>query len=183
MVQPASDSRVRQVISVAALLMGIMVVVCGLLIGYRYLPGLLGEWMGTMIGLATTPFLLETSFVILGFCVVFWFNHRSEQKEGGEWVYLEQVADADPDLPAHATWAVLPGQSPDGEVPGLLDQAEGAAEVGDWEELVVALSKLDETDLKQSRVIELRERLARATGRHDLAAELAAERKAMDHHA
>jgi hypothetical protein len=171
----------RQILSGVFLLMGIMVVVCSLLLGYRFLPGLLGEWVGTMVGLATTPFLLEASFVVLGFCVVFWLNHRHEQKDGNEWVYLEQVVDKD--LPEHAQWAVLPANAPDGEEPGLLDQAEGAADVEDWEELVGLLAKLDESELKQSRVLLLREKLARATGRMDLAEELAAERKATDDHA
>lgn len=181
MVPPVTDSRARQILSGVVLLMGIMVVVCGVLLGYRYLPGFLGEWVGTMVGLATTPFLLEASFVVLGFCVVFWLNHRHEQKDGSEWVYLEQVADAD--LPEHAKWAVLPADAPDGEEPGWLDQAEGAADVGDWEELVGLLAMRDEKDLKQSRVLLLREKLARATGREDLAEELAAERKATDDHA
>ncbi len=181
MVPPVTDSRVRQIVSGVALLVGIMVVVCSLLLGWRYLPGVLGEWVGTMVGLATTPFLLEATFVVFGFCVVFWLNHRSEKKEGSEWVYLEQVVDAD--LPGHAQWAVLPVDAPNGEEPGLLDQAEGAADVGDWEELVGLLAKMEESELKQSRVLLLRERLARATGRVELAEELAEERKATDHHA
>ena len=40
-----------------------------------------------------------------------------------------------------------------------------------------------ERELKQRRVLLLRERLARATGRMDLADELAAERKELDRHA
>jgi hypothetical protein len=181
MTPPVSDSRVRQIFSGVALLMGIMLAVCGVLLGYPYLPGVLGEWVGMMVGLATTPFLLEATFVIFGFCVVFWLNHRREHQNEGEWVYLEQVADAD--LPEHAKWAVLPGNAPEGEEPGLLDQAEGAADVGDWEELVGLLAKMDERELKQSRVLLLREKLARASGRMDLAEELAAERKATDDHA
>lgn len=181
MIPPVPDPRVRQIVSGVSLLLGIMAVVCALLIGWRYLPGLLGEWVGTMIGLATTPVILEISFVILGFCVVFWLNHRHREKDGEEWVYLEQVTDAK--VPGHASWAVLPRNSPAGEVPGVLDQAEGAADVGDWEEVVELLAGLEERELKIGRVLLLRERLARATGRMDLADELAAERSALHHHA
>jgi hypothetical protein len=181
MVTPVADSRMRQIVSGVALLLGIAGVVCGLLLGYHYLPGVLGEWIGMMVGLATTPFLLEATFVILGFCVVFWLNHRTEKKDGSEWVYLEQVADGD--VPEHARWAVLPANAPEGEEPGLLDQAEGAADVGDWEELAGSLAKMGENELRQPRVLVLRERLAIASGRLDLAKELAAERKAVDGHA
>lgn len=93
MIPPATDSRVRQIVFGVVLLMGIMLVVCSLLIGYHYLPGLLGEWVGTMMGLVTTPFLLEASFIVLGFCIVFWLNHRHAQKDGSEWVYLEEEPD------------------------------------------------------------------------------------------
>ena len=181
MIAPVFDSRGRQIVSGVILLLAIMGVVCSLLMGWRYLPGLLGEWVGTMIGLATTQFILEASFIILGFCVVFWLNYRHREKEGDEWVCLEQMEDVH--LPSHASWAVLPGNAPCGEVPAVLDQAEGAADLGDWEEVVELLAGLEESELKQRRVLALRERLARATGHHDLADELAAEYRAAQGHA
>lgn len=181
MVEPVSQSRVRQIAAGVALLMGIMVVVCAVLLGWGYLPGFLGEWVGTMIGMATTPFILEASFIFLGFCIVFWLNHRHRVKEGDEWVCLEQMTDRK--MSGQASWAVLPADSPEGEMPGLLDRAEGAADVGDWAEVVELLTALEESELKQPRVLFLRERLARATGHAELAEELAAERMTTKRHA
>jgi len=176
-----TSSQVRQIRRGIVLLLVIMVVICGILLGYPYLPGVLGEWVGMMVGLATTPFLLEATFLIFGFCVIFWLNHLREKNEGGEWVTLEEMDGSG--VPEHARWAVLPADAPRGEEPGLLDEAEGAADVGDWEGLVDVLAKLDERDLKSVRVLRLRERLARATGRNDLAEELAGERRAAEKHA
>jgi hypothetical protein len=89
MVPESSELRIRQILAGAVLLLVVTLAVCGLLIGWRYVPGIPGEWVGRMIGLATTPFLMEASFVILGFCIVFWLNHRHSIAEGDEWVMLE----------------------------------------------------------------------------------------------
>lgn len=89
MVPESSESRIRQILAGAVLLLVVTLAVCGLLVGWRYVPGIPGEWVGRMIGLATTPFLMEASFVILGFCIVFWLNHRHSMAEGDEWVLLE----------------------------------------------------------------------------------------------
>ena len=176
-----TSSQARQILGGVVLLLVIMVAICVVLLGYHHLPGVLGEWVGMMVGFATTPILLEITFLIFGFCVVFWLNHKRQQKDGGEWVYLEEMEGRG--IPEHAKWAVLPVNAPLGEEPGLLDEAEGAADVEDWDGLVEVLAKLDERELKSVRVLGLRERLARATGRDDLAEELAGERRAAEKHA
>lgn len=174
MVQESSESRMRQIVSGVVLLVLITVVVCGLLAGWRFLPGLLGDWIGTMMGVMTTPFLLEGSFVILGFCVVIWLNHRRELREGSEWVVLERVDDPGEGqgMPEQARWAILPDGAPIGEEPGLTDLAEGAAAAEDWEELSAILGRMNERELHNLPVLKLRQRLAEASGREELAKEL-----------
>ena len=86
------DERVKQVAIGASILIVLAVVVTGLLVGWRLLPGLLGEWVGTMVGILTTPFFMEASFAILGLVIVISLNHWRQHKDGDEFVYLEQVS-------------------------------------------------------------------------------------------
>ena len=78
--------RVRQVVVGVALIAVLTVTVCGALVWWRKVPGVLGEWIGTMIGAMTSPFLLETSFFFIGIGLVSWLNHLRARKEGDEWV-------------------------------------------------------------------------------------------------
>ncbi|MBC8002821.1 MAG: hypothetical protein H7X97_09570, partial [Opitutaceae bacterium] len=95
----AYDERVKQVAIGVSLLIVLTVVVSGTLLGWRLLPGMLGEWVGTMIGIATTPFFMEASFAILGLITVISINLWRQHKDGDEFVYLEQVAG--PGVPAN----------------------------------------------------------------------------------
>jgi hypothetical protein len=165
------DERKRQIAVGAGILLGIAVVVCGALIGWRYLPGLLGEWLGTMIGLMTTPFLLEASFAVLGLSLVIFINHWRQRRTGDELMYLEQVDDPD-GLPEHASWAVFREPPLDGETPSLQAQAEGALAIGDFAAAAECLAAMSEQELKRPEILVLRRDLARATGRTELAAEL-----------
>ncbi len=65
----AKDERVKQVAVGAGILIAIGVIVPCTLIGWRYLPGLLGETVGTIIGIMTTPFCMEASFIVLGIII------------------------------------------------------------------------------------------------------------------
>ena len=58
--QTDDENRGKQIAVGAGILGVLMLLVCSALIGWRYLPGILGEWIGTMVGVMTTPFLLET---------------------------------------------------------------------------------------------------------------------------
>ena len=167
------DERVRQVVAGVALLLGITALVCGALMGWRFLPGLLGEWAGLMIGVMTTPFLMEASFVILGLFVVFGINHWRRKRNGDECVYLEELGDPHPKgLPEHATWAVYLDKPLPGVTPTLREQAEGALEIGEIKEAAECIAAMDEDELAQPATLEVRMALAKATGRHDLAMEL-----------
>ncbi len=173
----AHDERVKQVAIGAGILIVLTVSITGLLIGWRLLPGLLGEWIGMMVGLMSTPFILEASFICLGFLIVLGINIWRRQKEGDEFVYLEQVAAPEviKNLPDRATWAIYREAPLEAEQPSELAQAEGALEIGDYPAVVDWIATLDRETLKRPETMELRLKLARATGREDLAAELESE--------
>jgi len=83
------DERVKQVAIGIGILIMLTVVVTGLLTGWRLLPGLLGEWVGTMIGIMTTPFFMEASFIILGLVIVIGLNLWRRHEDGARcgWAY------------------------------------------------------------------------------------------------
>lgn len=171
MTRADEDKRLRQVGVGLGILLVLTVVVCGSLIGWRYLPGLLGEWIGTMIGVMTTPFFLEGSFFILGLMIVFVVNHWREKRDGDEFVYLEQVKNPQ-DLPEHARWAVYQEEPLEGEVPSIHARIEGAIAIGDFETAAQMIASMTDAELKQPATLALRLELARATGLGDLAAQL-----------
>lgn len=90
------EHRGRQIAVGVGILLAVTGLVCGTLIGWRYLPGLMGEWIGTMVGVATTPFFLEGSFVVLGLTVVVAINHWRQKRDGDELVYLEPADESEP---------------------------------------------------------------------------------------
>lgn len=164
------DERVKQVAVGAVILLGLTVVVVSLLTGWRYMPGFLGEWIGTMMGIITTPFFMEASFAILGLVIVILLNHWRMTKDGEELVYLEQVTgpDVPANLPDHAKWAVYREPPLDVVEPSLLAQAEGAYAIGDYSAATEWIGAMDHDELKQTTTLRLRVELAKATGRTDL---------------
>ena len=180
MTRADEESRGKQ-IAVGACILGVLTLaVCGALVGWRYLPGLLGEWIGTMVGVMTTPFFLEASFVIIGLMVVVVVNHWRQKRAGEELVYLEQVEgpDVPGGLPEHAKWAVFREKPLEGEIPSLLVQAEGALAIGDFDGAAELLGGMAEEELKHPETLALRIELARATGKERLADHLANELRA-----
>ncbi len=177
MASPAKqDQRVRQVVLGALVLLSLGLIVSTLLIGYHYLPGVWGEWIGTMVGIMTTPFFLEASFLFIGFGIVLFINGYRRKKEGEELVYLDQVDDAE-NLPDHAKWAIYTERPMDGEEPSLMDCIDGAAAAEDWDELAEMLGHLSATELKLPNVLEARVALAKASGKMEKVDELEAELK------
>lgn len=169
-----ADERKRQVVIAAGILLAIAVVVCGLLLWVPHVPGFLGEWLGFMVGVVTTPFLLEISFAVFGLSLVLVINHLRQKKAGDELVFLEQVSDS-AGLPDHASWAVYRDPPLAGEEPSLQAQAEGALAIVDLETAAECIAAMPEVDLKRPEVLALRIELAKATGRQELAAELEAQ--------
>lgn len=88
------DERVKQIAIGVSLIMAITVLVTGTLIGWRSLPGLLGEWIGMMIGILTTPFFMEASFALLGLVIVIVLNHWHQLREGDEFIDGEPFNDS-----------------------------------------------------------------------------------------
>ena len=176
MVRP-QDERVKQIAIGTSILIVLTVVVSGLLVGWRLLPGLLGEWLGTIIGIMTTPFFMDATFAILGLVIVISLNHLRQRKNGDDFVYLEQVTgpDVPKNLPDHARWAVHLQKPLAVEKVPLLVQAEGAFAIGDYPAAAELIGAMSRTELRQPSTFLLRLELAKATGRDDLVAQLQAE--------
>jgi hypothetical protein len=164
------DERMKQVAIGAGLFMLLAVVVAGLLVSWRFIPGLLGEWVGTMMGLVMTPFILETSFAILGLLTVISLNIWRRRKDGDDFVYLEQVSGprVPTNLPEHAKWAIYRSKPLEGEEPSPLEQAEGALAIGDFQAAMEWIGAMNQETLKRPETLRLRLHLALATGRTDL---------------
>lgn len=85
-----TPSPTKQVVVVALILLGLTLLVCGALLSWHHVPGVLGEWIGTMVGMMSTPFFLEASFIFIGLSIVMWINHLRQKREGDELVYLDE---------------------------------------------------------------------------------------------
>jgi len=85
------DERVKQVLIAAAVLAGVACGVSVLLLGWRRVPGVLGEWLGMIVGIISTPFFLEGSFVILGVLLVMVVSAVRRHREGDEFVSREEL--------------------------------------------------------------------------------------------
>jgi hypothetical protein len=181
MTRADEDNRVKQIAVGAGILVMLAVTVCGLLVGWRYLPGLLGEWIGMMIGVLTTPFFLEASFICIGLTLVVAINHWRQKRDGDELVYLEQVdgPDVPAGMPEQAKWAVYREKPLPGEMPSLQAQAEGALAIGDHESAAECIAAMSEEELKRPETLLLRLELAKATGRSGLADQLENELRAV----
>lgn len=179
---PPEESRVKQVlVGLVAIFM-----VCGLIaLGWagRMLPGFIGEWFGVVIGIVTTPVLMEASFIVLGLMIVITINYWRQWREGDELVYLEQAeGPGSESLPEEARWALYREKPLEPESPTLLAQAEGALEIGDYASVLEALTEMSDDERDSEPVIHLRIKLARATGKHDLAERLEQDLSASPDH-
>lgn len=170
-------SRTKQIFTGAGLLAVITLVVTGTLLGWRHVPGLAGEWLGTMIGILTTPFFLEGSFLILGLVTVVTLNGWKRQREGDDFVYLEEVTgpEVPADLPDTAKWAVYKEIPLDVQEPSLSERVEGAMAIADYDAATEWLAMMERDELTTPAILKLRIELAKATGRPDLAEDLERE--------
>lgn len=170
------DERVKQVIVAVSILLGVLVLTIAIRLAGAA-PGVLGEWFGMIAGFLSTPVLLEVSFFTIGLMIVVGVNHWRMKRDGDEFVYLEQVDEREvpAGLPDQAKWAIYGNPPLPGEEPSLLDQAEGALAIGDFEAASVALGSMGADELHRPEVKSLRLALAKATGRDDLVDRLEAE--------
>lgn len=165
------DERVKQAAIGVGILMTLTACVTGTLLGWGYLPGLLGEWFGSMIGIATTPFFMEASFILLGLMIVIGINSWRRHKEGDDFVYLEQVTgpDVPKNLPEQAGWAIYQEKPLNCIEPTPMELAEGAFDIGDFESATNWIATMDQAQLDRPETLGLRLKLAKATGKTDLA--------------
>jgi len=175
------DPRVRQLVIGISILVALFLLIPTLLIGWRQVPGVAGEWLGLIVGLMSTPFLLEASFLIIGLVIVVTVNQLRQRKEGDEFVILEQIdgPDVPADLPDQAKWAVYRDMPLAGVEPTLAERAEGALAIGDFDAAAACIGEMAEEDLRREEIFKLRISLANATGKLELAAKLEAEMRGL----
>lgn len=145
-----------------------------------HLPGLAGEFFARVLGIVTTPFILEASLCILGFVIVLTLNQWRQMREGDEFVYLEQVTERAANLPDQARWAVYPDKPLEPGHVSERDLLEGALSIGDHAEAISLLEGMTETERSQPEVLRLRVSLAKATGKTELARELQGKLESTD---
>lgn len=118
-----------------------------------------------IVGVISTPFVLETTFALIGLFIVFAINHRRIQKEGDGWVYLavtqpdaESVA-AGAGTPAHRLDAMVLEKKPDltEDFEGRVAIAEGYLELGLIREALEHLRLLTTDEQATERVQRLRQ--------------------------
>lgn len=173
------DSRRRQLLGGTAALGFVSLVVLALWLG-RFVPGFIGEWFGIVAGIATTPILMEASFVVLGFLVVMAINAWNNHREGDELVYLDRAHGPGSEvLPGRAREVIYRQPPLDPVDPDALSRLEGALEIDDHESAGEILAAMDEDERNAPEVLALRIRLAESSGRAELAARLRA--KSADH--
>ena len=88
---PRLDERVKPVLIAMAILLGVSCGVVGLWFGWMRIPGPLGEFVGIIVGVMSTPFFLEASFVILGVLIIMMVNAIQRNRDGDEFVTPEQL--------------------------------------------------------------------------------------------
>lgn len=79
----------KQILVGGVIIGTIMIVVCGLLVGWRLIPGWVGEAFGTVAGILSTPFFMEGSFVVIGLITVLVLNTWRRRREGDEFVEID----------------------------------------------------------------------------------------------
>lgn len=167
----ARDERWKQVGAGLGVLAGVTCL--GLLLVFgRHLPGLAGEFFARVVGMVTTPFILETTLCILGFVVVMTLNHWRQWREGDELVYLDEVKNPPETMPDQAKWAVYKDKPLE---PGLIaaaDLLEGAIAIGDHEAAIELLTGMSDAERSSPEVLKLRITLAEASGKTELAEHL-----------
>lgn len=83
------DSRAFQVVVAALILMLLTAVIVIALLGWRHLPEIWADWIGMMVGIMSTPFFLEASFLFIGISIVAAVNHHRQKRAGDDFVELE----------------------------------------------------------------------------------------------
>ena len=151
---PIDDNRKTQVI------IGLLAILAvagflGFLWWGRRLPGFAGEIFGKVVGLFSTPLLMEPLLAIVCLIILIAINGIRQRREGDEFVYLEKVEGPDAsELPESKRWVVYKEQPADGQAPDLITRAEGAIQIADHAAASEALSEMSEVERNSAGVSE-----------------------------
>lgn len=87
--QSNQENRGKQVAVGGLIIFSLMFTVIGFLLFWRYIPGWVGESVGKIVGLISTPFILEASFLIMGFGIVIMLNSWRRKNAGDDFVEFD----------------------------------------------------------------------------------------------
>lgn len=88
--QLTNENRGKQVAVGAGIIVAFMTAVICLLVFWRYIPGWVGESVGKVAGLISTPFILEASFFVMGLGIVVLLNSWRRKKDGDDFVEFNE---------------------------------------------------------------------------------------------
>lgn len=88
--QTSNENRGKQVAIGGAIIFALMAAVICLLTFWRYIPGWVGESLGIVAGLISSPFVLEASFFVMGIGIVILLNSWRRKKEGDDFVEFNE---------------------------------------------------------------------------------------------
>lgn len=155
------ENRTKQIV-IGASVLTLLAILTGTVILYSHSQsGVFGEWLSMMVGLMTTPVLLEISAFIIGLIAVLTINHWREKRAGDEFVYLDQQE----------------------KISDLIDfksQVEAALKVGNYEAAHGWVRRMSEEELTRPETQALILQLTSATGEGFLADSYQPEPHAID---
>jgi uncharacterized membrane protein len=85
------DERVKQVAIAIGILLAVACGVVLLWLGWMRVPGPLGEFLGMIVGIMSSPFFLEASFVVVGVLIVMVLNAIRRHRDGDDFVSAAQL--------------------------------------------------------------------------------------------
>lgn len=91
----AEENRGKQILVGGLILLTLTVIVVSLLMTWRKIPGVVGDSVGFLVGIMSTPFFMEGSFAIIGLLIVISLNTWRRHKDGDELVYLDELKNED----------------------------------------------------------------------------------------
>jgi uncharacterized membrane protein len=85
------DERVKQVAIAIGILLAVACGVVVLWLGWMRVPGPLGEFLGMIVGIMSSPFFLEASFVVVGVLIVMVLSAIRRHRDGDDFVSAAQL--------------------------------------------------------------------------------------------
>ncbi|MDP4625075.1 MAG: hypothetical protein NWT08_08045 [Akkermansiaceae bacterium] len=85
------ENRGKQILAGGLIMLVLTVLVVTLLVAWRMIPGLVGDSVGFVVGIMSTPFFMEASFALIGLMIVISLNIWRRRKDGDELVYLDEL--------------------------------------------------------------------------------------------